>query len=299
MCDVRLTKIQKFCTKDGPGVRTTVFFMGCPLRCEWCHNPETQAVKPQLMFADNLCIGCGACAAVCTKGAHVNREGVHCIDRDVCESCGACADVCPAGACEMSGISSNVAKIMAEVEKDRVFYGRDGGLTVSGGEPMAQPEACIALLKAAKAAGINTAVETCGHFDKKWIEELVDCTELFLWDVKDTDTERHRKHTGQGNGLILDNLHAADALGGKTRLRCIMVEGVNMDDKHLDAVAEIFKGLKNCEGIELIPYHAYGSSKAVQLGRKDNAERSRIPSEERMLRAAERLAKQGAKVLVH
>ena len=298
MCKVRVARIQKFCTKDGPGVRTTVFLQGCPLRCSWCHNPETQSMHPEVMFSAMQCIGCGACNVVCPTGAHkMSLEG-HEIDREACKGCGACAAACPAEACEMSCGEMTVSEIMAEVEKDRAFYGREGGITLSGGEPMAQPEACIALLRAARAAGINTAVETSGYFAAKYMEETVRNTDLFLWDVKHTDPEKHRQYTGHGNELIIENLLLADSMGAHTRLRCIIVEGVNTDDKHISAIAAIYGKLRYCEGVELLPYHAYGSSKSVQIGRPDNSRRDWIPDDARMEDIRRKLENAGVTVII-
>ena len=297
MCDVRVARIQKFCTKDGPGVRTTVFLQGCPLRCSWCHNPETQSFQPELMFSESLCIGCGACLAACNSEAHVTVGGIHGIERRRCIGCGACVEVCPTGACEMSCRVMSIEAIMAEIEKDRAFYGNEGGVTLSGGEPMAQPEACISILKQAHMAGINTAVETCGFFGHEWVAALAEYADLILWDMKDSDPERHRKYTGQSNRQIAENLALADRLGARIRLRCIIVEGVNADDGHMAAIANVYSGMEHCEGVELLPYHAYGGSKAVQLGRDDNSNRAWIPSPERMDYLRRKLVNMGVNVI--
>lgn len=278
---VRVTKIQKFCTHDGPGIRTTVFFKGCPLRCAWCHNPETRSPRPGLMFSENLCVHCGICAQICENGVHTMGE-TRSLDRENCLSCGSCARACPTGALEMDSSLMSVPEIMAEVLRDRAFYGAAGGLTVSGGEPMFQPEACIALLRAAKEAGISTAVETCGYFDPAYIDELARVTDIFLWDYKDSDPGRHRKYTGCSNELILANLRRLNACGADICLRCIMVEGVNMTPEHAAAIAADFHALENCRDVELLPYHAYGASKAAQTGVKQEGRREWIPSDARL-----------------
>lgn len=244
----------------------------------------------ETMFSEKLCIGCGSCAAVCEARAHVMSDQGHERLRERCTGCGKCVSVCPSGACEAAQRMMTAEEIVREAAKDKAFYGKKGGLTLSGGEPMAHPEACVQILSMAKSAGIHTAMETSGFFEGRWLEKIVPVTDLFLWDFKDSDSERHRKYTGQGNEQILENLRQLDDMGAKIRLRCILVNGVNLDDKHLSSICEKYHQLKNCVGVDLLPYHAYGSSKAVQLGRKDNAHPEWTPTDEQMKWATEYLS---------
>ena len=292
---LRVSRIQKFCTHDGPGIRTTVFLKGCPLRCAWCHNPETQSPRAGILFSEKLCVLCGGCAAVCPNGVHAVKEA-HTFDISKCAGCGKCTALCPTGALEADSTEMTVDQIMNEVLRDRAFYGTLGGLTLSGGEPMLQGSACIELLRAAKEAGITTAIETCGFFDSKLIPELATVTDFFLWDFKDSDQARHRRYTGQSNRLITENLRLLDAFPVNLLLRCIMVEGVNMTDEHAAAIADLSASLNHCQGVELIPYHAYGVSKAVQAGMSAEPHREWIPSAQRMQAFARRLRESGVAV---
>lgn len=266
--NIVITDIQRFCMHDGDGLRTTVFLKGCPLRCAWCHNPETQRQATELLFSEMKCINCGGCAAVCTHGAQSsvpNRE----IARDLCVSCGECTKVCPTGALTLSGKTVTADSIIETVLKDRAFYGERGGITVSGGEPTAQSEGLISLLSAAKDKGLNTAIETCGVFGEDLVEKLISLVDLFLYDIKDTDSDRFRKYTGGNLAAVKSNLSEIDRRGGKTVMRSIMIPEVNMTPDHASGLADIYKGLKNCRYIELLPYHPYGNSKSLQLGRED------------------------------
>lgn len=270
---VLVTDIQRFCISDGPGIRTTVFFKGCPLRCRWCHNPETQSGRNQLLFQEKLCIGCGACAAVCPNGAHRLEPDRHVFDAARCRQCLVCTQVCPAKALEPAAREMTPDEIFRQVLRDQAFYGPEGGMTLSGGEPLSHWEESAALLAMAKEAGLRTAVETCGYFDASpaALADQVRHTDLFLWDYKDSDPIRHRENTGVSPEKILRNLLLADSLGAATRLRCILIRGINLEPAHAQAIAGLFRQLKHCQGVDLLPYHTYGSGKAVSLGRKDNA----------------------------
>ena len=276
-----VTKIQKFCTHDGPGIRTTVFFKGCPLRCTWCHNPETQSTKSEFFYSPIFCLGCGACESVCPSGVH-SLTAEHTIDRTRCIGCMRCTQACPSDALEACAQMMTYDQIMTEVLKDRAFYGKTGGLTISGGEPLLHGTSIIPLLKAAKKAEITTAIETCGVFDGALLEEVVPLTDLFLWDIKDTDPVRHQTNTGGSLATVITNLRKADSFGAKTRLRCILLQDVNLNETHLLALAQLYHSLKHCEGIELLPYHTYGDSKNAQLGRDSAAHTEWIPTDEQI-----------------
>jgi len=293
---LNVTEIQRFCMHDGPGVRTTVFFKGCPLRCAWCHNPETQNRGAELLFYSKKCVGCGICEEICSRGAH-SFDGEHFLDRAKCASCFACASNCPTGALEKCGKQMSVEAVLSVVKKDSAFYGEDGGITVSGGEPFLQKEAVIELLSVCKELGISTAVETCGVAEADVLLAAVSVVDLFLWDIKDTDPERHRRYTGASNRVILENLRMIDKIGARTRLRCILVNGVNTDVLHYENLANLALSLSNCDGIEIIPYHAYGGTKATFLGCEDNGNTDWIPSEAQIAEAKDLLRRRGATVI--
>lgn len=278
---LKVTEIQRFCMHDGPGIRTTVFLKGCPLRCAWCHNPETQKNVAELLFYRNKCIGCGSCIAACPQGVHIIKEQ-HTVNRTECSMCAECVKYCPAGALEICGTEMSIEEISAATEKDRAFYGKNGGITLSGGEPFTQGEATLALLKACKAKGLRTAIETCGYAEPDIIRDSAPYVDLFLWDIKDTNRTRHKQYTGVSNESILKNLALVNEMNAKIRLRCIIINGVNTDECHYSAIAHIAKTIHNLDGVELLPYHAYGGTKSVFLGGKDNGRKEWIPTDQQL-----------------
>lgn len=291
-----VAEVQRFCMHDGPGVRTVVFFKGCPLRCVWCHNPEMQKVGQEMLFYPQKCIYCGACVSACPTGAQIMQPERR-LERDRCRACGLCAEVCCTNALVPVAKGMTVEEILAVVRKDKAFYGEAGGVTLSGGEALIHGDGVLSLLTACKEAGLGTAVETCGYFDGGMIPHLIPVVDLFLWDVKDTDGERHKVYTGVSNRRILENLRRVDALGGRTRLRCILVNGVNTHEAHYAALVELALGLAHCEGIEFLPYHAYGGSKMVSLGLEDNGRVDWIPDGETVEAAKAYVAGRGVRVI--
>lgn len=281
---MRVAEIQRFCTHDGPGARTTVFFKGCPLRCAWCHNPETQKFTPEIMLEAALCAGCGACAKICPSGAQMLTHNDRRREVSLCMGCGACAKVCPTEACHTVGREMTPDEIAREVARDAVFYGKSGGVTLSGGEPLCA-DSVAELLRLLKKQGLHVVVETSGACDPEILRAAVPLVDEFYWDIKHTDPEKHRQYTGADNALILDNLALADSLGAKTRLRCLLVGGVNTEDGHWERVAKIYHGLSHCTGVELLRYHPMGGSKAAALGLADSGRRDWIPNDAQIDRA--------------
>lgn len=288
---IPVTNIQRFSIHDGPGIRTTVFLKGCPLRCQWCHNPETQELKNQILYFPGKCIGCGQCVDSCPTSAQFwNESGEHGFNVNICTGCLACTAVCPSQAITSAARMMAPEEILEAVSRDAAFYGDDGGLTLSGGEPLLHPESCLELLHGARARGWSTAVETAGLFDGSYIPDLAKVTDWFLWDYKDSNPQRHWKNTGIDPAPILQNLRRLDQLETRIELRCILIKGINMDDSHYEAIARIASSLQHIIGVHIFPYHALGGSKNAQLGYKDNGRRDWIPSDDEMAAAAQTLS---------
>lgn len=294
---LEVTDIQKGCTHDGPGLRTTVFLKGCPLRCRWCHNPETQRKGKETYYRPDKCIGCFRCVEVCPVHAHTAQEGLHLYDPENCIRCMACSEACPGGAMKAVSKTMELEDVVNEVLSDRIFYRNRGGLTVSGGEPTVQKEGLLALLDAVKAEGIHTCLETCGYFPESLVPALAQRVDLFLFDVKDTDDARHLDNTGGDLSRILYNLQLLDRCGAKTVLRCILIPEVNLLDGHAQSLAELYRSLSHCQYIELLLYHPYGLSKSEQLGREDV--RYRQPEQAELEHFARILTSAGIPVKLH
>ena len=262
--------IQHFSVHDGPGIRSTVFLKGCQIRCLWCHNPEGLSLRPhELSFVPTKCIGCGLCAQVCPVQAHVLTENTHTIEREKCLRCGKCTQVCPTKALVFCGREEEAEDVIAEVVKDRSFYRDNGGLTISGGEPMMQRDFVRELLRLAKENGLNTALETNLCYDYSWLDGIRQNVDLFLADWKESDPEKHREYTGVSNEQVLSNLRALHADGAHLLLRCPIIPGVNDRKDHLRMIAELTKEFINFEGAELLPYHNLGVSKMERFGLKN------------------------------
>lgn len=248
----RVFDIQRFSVYDGPGIRTNVFFKGCPLRCLWCHNPESQSLAPELMFYAYKCKGCGKCAEICGN-THTPR----------CTACGKCVKVCENGAREIAGYDISAGDVLAKVLRDRPFYSTSGGgVTLSGGEPFAQPEFALEILALCKENGIHTAVETCGFTPMEIIKKAAPLTDLFLFDIKGIDGELHIKNTGVSNRIILENARYIMAEKLPVRFRMPYIPGFN--DGEFEAVREFTRGFD----LELMAYHTTGSGKYDALGRE-------------------------------
>ena len=261
--------VQRFSTHDGPGIRTTVFLKGCPLACRWCHNPEGMRSAPELLTHPSRCIECNACVNACPHGYAVPATVGNGIRPDIasCEACGDCVDVCPTGAREIAGRELRVAELLETVSRDRVFYEESGGgVTFSGGEPLQQAEFVLAALAACGDAGLHTAVDTCGLVDTRDLLAAADLADLILFDLKTSDSERHRSATGASNERILANLKLVADGPTPIWLRVPLVPGVNDDDDELAGMAQLASTLKAVRQVSVLPYHKLGRDKRERLG---------------------------------
>ena len=282
--------IQKYAIHDGGGIRTTVFFKGCPLSCRWCHNPESQRFQRELMFHEDRCVGCGDCAGVCPAGAALPP------DRDICQGCGACVNACLHNAREWAGRAYEIRDLVRELEKDRMFYERSGGgVTLSGGEVLAQNMDYITdLSRRLYEKGLSVDIDTCGQVPYERFRRVMPYVDTFLYDIKLMDPEKHKRYTGLDNGVILENLKRLSAEGGRINIRLPLIAGVNADDGHIQSVIQFLKreNIRVCR-VNLLKYHSTGSSKYRKLGRVYDEAGMGVPDEAWLERAQAAFLEQG------
>ena len=292
--------IKKFAIHDGPGIRTTVFFKGCPLACWWCHNPEALVPKRELVLFQDKCIACGECFRVCPQDAHEKLpDGTRVYHRDRCVLCGTCAEVCYAEALVMEGREVTVEDLMVELRKDVPFYQNSGGgITLSGGEPTLQHEFALALLKECKAEGLHTAVDTSGQTPWRVFETLLPHIDLILYDIKHIDESNHQVHTGSNNRRILANLERLGDSGTPIEIRMPVIPSINDADEGIERTARFLARIDGITRIELLPYHKLGVSKYPRLDRKYRLAELEPPGAERMEAIAGLIRSHGLEVHV-
>lgn len=273
--------IKRYSINDGPGIRTTVFFKGCPLHCRWCHNPEGQSFLPEVMLRASRCLKkCSDCLAACPEGALSKSGAFPVLDRARCTACGECADVCPTQAVEIVGRRLSAVELWREIEKDRIFYDESGGgVTFSGGEPLSQPEFLDEVLGLCRERRVHTAVDTCGMAAAEVLESIAGSADLFLFDLKTMDEEKHIAFTGESNRLILDNLRRLTARGRKIVVRIPVVPGVNDDAENVRRTAAYLGTLQGISEIRLLPYHRLGRGKSKGIDRETAGLEFAPPSE--------------------
>ena len=280
-----VTNIQRYSTHDGDGVRTTIFFKGCPLSCRWCHNPESQDFRKELFFYGNKCKNCGGCIPRCSSGANGMEEGRLVFDRSKCTACGSCTDWCIYEARELAGVDYTVEQLVKEAKKDRMFYEQSGGgVTLSGGEVMSQDiEFLEPLCRALHREGLSVFIDTCGFAPYEKYEKILPYVDTFLYDIKAMDSAVHQEWTGVENGLILENLKKLSAAGANIYIRIPTIGGVNADEGFMQQVIAFLKENNiHPAQVNLLPYHNYGRNKYASLAKEYDDASMQVPTNEQM-----------------
>jgi pyruvate formate lyase activating enzyme len=295
----QIINIMKYSIHDGPGIRTAVFFKGCPLHCQWCHNPESQKIEQELFYWPDRCIGCGQCLECCPHGAIRAEKGKLEFQRDQCKVCGACSKGCHAGARGLVAKTMSVSEVMAEIEKDLIFYDESGGgVTFSGGEALMQPAFLTELLKACRKKEIHTAVETCGFVKPEIIQTISAWTDLFLYDLKHMNSQKHQQYTGVPNELILDNLGWLSLHHTNVIVREPIIPSYNDDKETLHQLGEFILSLKKVKELHLLPYHRAGVDKYKRLGQEYLLPDIQVPGNDRMEKIKMELEHYGLNVII-
>jgi pyruvate formate lyase activating enzyme len=275
--------IKRYAINDGPGIRTAVFFKGCPLKCWWCHNPEGQSSLPQLMFRSNRCTASMDCIDICPKKS-IHWDGESITDWAACDHCGLCADICYAGARELIGHTISVDQLMKDIVRDIPYYDQSGGgVTFTGGEPMFQREFLQEALFACKQQGIHTILDSSGYAPRDGFEAIYPLVDLFLFDLKMMDGQKHIKYTCVSNHGILDNLKMLSDARAKIIVRIPLIPGVNDDAEEIESMAAFLAALPYLEGIELMPYHEIGIIKYESLGMSYQLTGTKIPTSQQIM----------------
>lgn len=291
--DGLLFNVQHFSIHDGPGVRSVVFCKGCNLRCRWCHNPESIAPYPEVLYYADRCIGCGNCFSACPTGAHRTENGAHILDRTVCRRSLRCADVCYAEALVVSGQYMGVETLVQGLLEQRPYFGDQGGVTFSGGEPMLQIDFLEEMLSRLAREGVHCAVDTAGNVPWPYFERLLPHKPMFLVDVKAADAKAHRRLTGVDNARILENVRLLSKSGVRLWVRVPVIPGANIAE--MPAIADLLRGIR-AERVELMGYHRLGESKYKAMGRPDSSD-FRPPSRTELAEAAAAFERRGIRAV--